>query len=297
MRKSVVATLMLLSMPGCDDSEEVVLEATNHSVKEMVACGGMQFAAMRGLAGSVVSEAGYPDIAELLFGETSFEREGDAYVTLLPSGVFTMRFERESQPGPIDAEVFSFESYVTDPVLEHPESIEAWQAGDVDFALHFSGPGPLFDLLDAGRGLQSPIRFQILEDDVWALAWGNQLQGDLREVFGPLLAGLALDSDLDFWEQRDDVDIAYRMLTPRAPILDLLDGGALDLLVDGLEARGDSYTVRPTDIDIRYVEAPRRGLTGTIDYAIFENGAEEPTCTATADYGDGAVYGDLSDDC
>src|SRR5687767_4512080 len=138
MRKSVVALLTLLSAPGCGPSDpEVVLESTNQSVKEMVACGGMQFAAMRGLAGSVVSEAGYPDIAELLFGSTSFEREGDAYVTLLPSGVFTMRFERADQPGPIDAEVFSFESYVADPVMETPESIDSWRAGDVDFALHF----------------------------------------------------------------------------------------------------------------------------------------------------------------
>lgn len=276
--------------------EERVLLGTNSSVKELVACGGMQYSAMRGLAGSVVSEAGYPDVASTLFGDISLERDGSSYVTLLPGGAFTMRFG--TADGPVPDDVFSFSSYVTDPVLDTPEDLDAWRAGDIDFALHFSGPGPMFDLLDAGRGLQSPIRFQIRQEDVFALSWGNILQGDLREVFGPLLGSLQIDSQLDFEDVSDGVDVAYVMATPPSSVLGLLDDGSLRMLIEHLEARHNGNVVRPTDVDVRYVESAGRGLAGTIHYGIFESSeAAEPVCTAVADYGDGAVYGTLTHNC
>jgi hypothetical protein len=305
MLKLTLAISVVLVMVGCRDvedapsrdrPEERALNGTNISVKELVACGGMQYAAMRGLAGSIVSEAGYPDIAAVLFGETSLERSGADYVTLLPGGVFTMRFA--GADGPLMPDVFSFSSYVADPMLDTPESLDAWRAGDIDFALHFSGPGPLFELLDAGRGLQSPIRFQITQDDVFNLAFANQLQGDLRVVFGPLLDSLQIDSDLDFQDVRDGVGVAYTMATPPSSILGLLDGGELTMLIEELESRYDRYTVRPTDVDVHYIDGYGRGLAGTIRYAVFDDpDATEPVCTALADYGDGAVYGKLSSDC
>jgi hypothetical protein len=293
----VPASLSACASDGAAFREALDLyEATDRSVHELVTCGQLQLALVRGFVVSLVvsnSDLLTPE-ARVGLGGASFTRAADGSYEMFvggdPRSRFALRFFEAGRDETIAGDVFRLDSYLAgvrvDASMTFDEMQEDWDR-PCRLSFSFEGPGPLAHLLNDGAPLRESFVVDLSLDDVLDLMAGGPLEADLGP-FDSLIRSLEIESELDFVDDRGGAVVEYSARGTRSSLRSTNDEGLLSFDVPDLRSTSESLSMRASASRIRYLSFGT--LAGVMDFTV--DGPDGMHLGVRSDFGDGMAYPD-----
>lgn len=282
---------------------EAAYDATDHSIHELITCGGMQVQLAQSMVALLLvsndrmyDEQTRQDLAEIrgYLPENPFTRlDDDVWRIEMGSGsTFDLRFYDPRDGTVLTQDPFDMESYLVGLRATYDLSfaeMEAEPDRKNTWTFQWDELGPLAGLLNAGKPVAQTFTLELSLNEIITVifpGWTNE-QPDL----GPFdsLLDMQMDSIVDLHDERQvrnatgygPAMVDYRIHTERGTVREISDTGALGFVVESLTAEAGSRQLDLVQADLSY--AASGGLVGAL---VLDSGDD----SVVADFGDGQRY-------
>lgn len=276
------------------EEAQVVYEAVETSVHELIVCGGMQRNLVAPMALRVVmgadglldpeAQQDIEEAAELVGYDLDgggFVRDGVDWRLPMGASTFDVRFLHEGAP--VDGDVFALDSYVTGVVatsdrdwgamLDDPQAVTT-------FRFAWEEEGELAALM---APIPNPIVVEASLMDLGLLALGLSDGGGELGAF-ERLGALRTVGHVPFVDEVGAVEVSYDAELD-GTVEELTRFGTAAVEVDRLSASWKGWSLEVVDVA---VAAQPGALAGVIDHELVSPTGE--VWTVSADFGDGAAW-------
>lgn len=276
---------------------------TDDSVHELITCAGAQFDLMASLVPQILAsneDLLHPDVAAFVgIAPAPFVADGTGAWVMEPAPGTTLAVEF-LRPGsgpdasPIQGNIFRLDAYFEGVVVDAAPTpamlLNAPREEKQDFSIHWSGPGPLADLLQPEDVARGSLRLLLSADDLLALFRYRGGPGPMPSVgpFGHLLQ-LPVRSRVEVDASTAWSRVTFSARGPANAVADLLQNQHVPFVFDTLVATDDiELTFDGTARDLRFLE--KGVLSGAVDYKLRGEPEGRGGVAITSDFGNGASY-------
>ncbi len=303
---------------GLASDAQQLYSQTEDSVHELITCGGAQLNLARTIL--MVMLAANDDFLEpetrqaietgnMGFFSLKLNVEFMHYPNtgqwemFVPSGTdawFSLYFFEPAADDPLKVDVFDLDSWLIGAEAVGDKSLgemmDSWNFHDtVTFVWTYEELGPLGHLLDFGPGGEPAdktfeVKFNLA--DLISMAMGINFGGE--PDWGPFegVFDLALESQLEFADDRAQTRVEYEAAGLRDSLHGLVSGERVEFELKSLKAEGHGLKLNGATDDLAVLGRGR--LAGTIDYTVTGEGVD---VEVESDFGYGQAYPNTTWSC